>query len=222
MKSLNETNEELLSEFDEENPNQHPFNIAVDEYFTTLEAPGLEKVTGEFDFNEYDKRLEQLQESEVVGPYFDQIVTFLTNNKSPIEQELDRDREKLRPYWEITDEVVKKQNFVEEYEIYNSQTENKQISMLEGAVPSLNWSIADSINLQIVKDEIDFQRTMLKLANPIIEALLWKHGYSTTRARNMQNFTTTMWVTELELESGQAPETADIERFIQEYEAANP
>ena len=27
--------------------------------------------------------------------------------------------------------------------------------MLEGAVPSLNWSIADSINLQIVKDEID-------------------------------------------------------------------
>jgi len=222
MKSLNETNEELLSEFDEENPNQHPFNIAVDEYFTTLEAPGLEKVTGEFDFNEYDKRLEQLQESEIVRPYFDQIVTFLRNNKSPIEQELDRDREKLRPYWDIIDAVVEEENFVEEYEIYNSQTRIKQISMLEGAVPSLNWSITDSINLQIVKAKITEKRNTLKLSDPVIEALLWKHGYSTTKARNMKNFRAAMWIATLNAESGNNPKTEDIERFIQEYEAANP
>ena len=222
MKSLNETNEELLSEFDEENPNQHPFNIAVDEYFTTLEAPGLEKVTGEFDFNEYDKRLEQLQESEIVGPYFDQIVTFLTNNKSPIEQELDRDREKLRPYWEIIDAVVEEENFVEEYAIYNSQTRIKQISMLEGAVPSLNWSITDSINLQIVKAKITEKRNTLKLSDPVIEALLWKHGYSTTKARNMKNFKAAMWIAKLNAESGNNPKTADIEKFIQEHEAGKP
>ena len=222
MKSLNETNEELLSEFDEENPNQHPFNIAVDEYFTTLEAPGLEKVTGEFDFNEHDKRLEQLQNSEVVGPYFDQIETFLRNNKSPIEQELDRDREKLRPYWDIIDAVVEEENFVEEYEIYNSQTRIKQISMLEGAVPSLNWSITDSINLQIVKAKITEKRNTLKLSDPVIEALLWKHGYTTTKARNMKNFRAAMWIATLNAESGNNPKTADIERFIQEHEAANP
>jgi hypothetical protein len=222
IKSLNETNEELLSEFDEENPNQHPFNIAVDEYFTTLEAPGLEKVTGEFDFNEYDKRLEQLQESEIVEPYFDQIVTFLRNNKSPIEQELDRDREKLRPYWDIIDAVVEEENFVEEYEIYNSQTRIKQISMLEGAVPSLNWSITDSINLQIVKAKITEKRNTLKLSDPVIEALLWKHGYSTTKARNMKNFRAAMWIATLNAESGNNPKTADIEKFIQEHEAGNP
>jgi len=38
----------------------------------------------------------------------------------------------------------------------------------------------------------------------------------------MKNFRAAMWIATLNAESGNNPKTADIERFIQEHEAANP
>jgi len=215
--------EELLSKFDEDNPNQHPFNVALDGYYEILYAEGLEKPgTGEFDFEEYDKRILQIQEDPAINPFIDQIETYMLNNKSPRVQELERDRDKLRAYWEVTDEVVEQFDFIEKFKFYNSQDSIMKGKMQRGSVEGKNWTIADSRKLKRIQDRISRDREIMKRGNPVIEALLWKHGYSTTAVKNMQNPRVKSWILQLNRESGNNPRTEDIERFIQEYEAANP
>ena len=219
----NITHEELLSKFDEDNPNQHPFNVALDGYYEILYADGLEKPgTGEFDFEEYDKRMLQIQEDPAINPFIDQIETYMLNNKPPRVQELDRDRDKLRVFWEITDKVVAKENFEEKFKFYNSQDSEMQGKMERGDVKGKNWTRRDSRKLNKILEDIEEDRIKLKKRNPVIEALLWKHGYSTTARENMINRTTQRWLRALNRKSGGNPRTEDIERFIQEYEAANP
>jgi hypothetical protein len=218
----NITHEELLSKFDEDNPNQHPFNVALDGYYEILYADGLEKPgTGEFDFEEYDKRMLQIQEDPAINPFIDQIETYMLNNKPPRVQELERDRDKLRVFWEITDKVVAKENFEEKFKFYNSQDSEMQGKMERGDVKGKNWTRRDSRKLNNILEDIEEDRNKLKERNPVIEALLWKHGYSTTARENMINKTTQRWLRALNRKSGGNPRTEDIERFIQEYEAAN-
>ena len=215
--------EEMLSKFDEDNPNQHPFNIAIDGYFKILDVPGLEKPgTGEFDFDEYEKRILQIEEDPAISPFIDQIKALLTNNKSPRVQELESDREKLRPYWAVTDEVVAQQDFIEKFKFYNLQDSDMRGKMQRGRVEDKNWTMADSRKLKRVQDKIAQNRKTMKRRNPVIEALLWKHGYSTTARKNMENPRVKSWLLQLNRESGNNPRTEDIEKFIQEYEAANP
>ena len=215
--------EEMLSKFDEDNPNQHPFNVAIDGYYKILYAEGLEKSgTGEFDFEEYDKRMLQIQEDPAINPFIDQINTYMLNNKSPRVQELEIDRDKLRAFWAITDEVVAQQDFIEKFKFYNLQDSDMQGKMKRGRVEGKNWTMADSRKLKRVQDRIARNKKTMKRRNPVIEALLWKHGYSPTARKNMENPRVKSWLLQLNRESGNNPRTEDIERFIQEYEAANP
>ena len=137
-------------------------------------------------------------------------------------QELERDRDKLRAYWEVTDEVVEQFDFIEKFKFYNSQDSIMKGKMQRGSVEGKNWTIADSRKLKRIQDRISRDREVMKRGNPVIEALLWKHGYSTTAVKNMQNPRVKSWILQLNRESGNNPRTEDIERFIQEYEAANP
>ena len=82
--------------------------------------------------------------------------------------------------------------------------------------------MADSRKLKRVQDRIARNKKTMKRRNPVIEALLWKHGYSPTARKNMENPRVKSWLLQLNRESGNNPRTEDIEKFIQEYEAANP
>jgi hypothetical protein len=146
----------------------------------------------------------------------------MLNNKPPRVQELERDRDKLRVYWAITDEVVEQFDFTEKFKFYNLQDSDMQGKMRRGRVEGKNWTMADSRKLKRVQDRIAQNKKTMKRSNPVIEALLWKHGYSPTARKNMENPRVKSWLLQLNRESGNNPRTEDIERFIQEYEAANP
>lgn len=104
----------------------------------------------------------QIQEDPAINPFIDQIETYMLNNKPPRVQELDRDRDKLRVFWEITDKVVAKENFEEKFKFYNSQDSEMQGKMERGDVKGKNWTRRDSRKLNKILEDIEEDRIKLK------------------------------------------------------------
>ena len=169
---------DMFDDFDNMDPSENAFNLAINEYFKVMSEPGLDDpVTGEFDFDEQEKRIAQLQNSEIVGPQYENIRKYIRANKTPIEQELDRDRETLKEYWGITDDVVEEENFKEKYDFYSSQSDGTRTDMEKGAVESLNWTREDRRKLRGIQATIEKRKKILRRDNFVIDALLYKWGY---------------------------------------------
>ena len=214
LDEINTLYEKLLSEFEETNPS-HPFDIAKDMYFKTLynkDFPLENPTTGEFDYEEYESRIDALKEDPDVGPYFTRIEIQIAANQPPIIGDLKHDREYLKPYWKITDNVLEDYEFTDKYELFITETGTTPRHMKEGAVKTddLDWSYADSITLQAVLREIDRQKLEMRTGQPdpndpdapnpaAIDALLWKWGYVAV----LQNYTAIDWESQIRIRPDQ-------------------
>ena len=178
LQTFNPKYKNMFDDFDNMDPSENAFNLAIDEYFRVMSEPGLEDpVTGEFDFDEREKRIKALQNSEIVGPQYENIRKYIRVNKTPIEQELDDNRETLKEYWGITDDVVEEENFKEKFDFYQSQSDGTRTDMERGEVENLNWTRKDRRKLRGIQAEIEKRKKTLRKDNFVIDALLYKWGY---------------------------------------------
>jgi len=180
MKDHNSKYEELMADFEESDPTEHPYNRAKDIYFEVLyneELPLENPATGEFNYTEYESRLEALREDPDVGPYLKDIEKEIAQNQPPILQELKHDREYLKPYWEITDNVVEDKGFTEKWEIYQSKSPEEKRTMKEGAVDTLDWSSRDARRVRMIEKERKDKKVAKRKEDGNIDALLWKWDY---------------------------------------------
>jgi len=221
-KDLNESDQykEMLGEFDELEPSSHPFDMAKEEYWRvmTQDPPLEDPVTLEYDFKEHDERIESLQNNPLTAKYFDRIRADIEEEAPPIVQELRRDRDTLRPFWDIADEVATQFKFNDRYEFYRDQNQHNRADMKDGPVPELDWTAKDAARLSLVEKKIDADREDMRMEDPVIDALLWKWDYRT----NAINFDVKrIWLTKLKLEQGGVfTDKLAIEKFIETYQYA--
>jgi len=210
----------MFEDFDDIDPSENAFNLAINEYFKVMSEPGLEDpVTLEFDFDEHEKRIQALKDDDLVGSQYENIRKYIRANKTPIEQELDDNRETLRGYWEITDDVLKEENFKEKYEFYQSQDSGTKRDMARGAVESLNWTRADRRTLKGIEAEIKKRKKTLRKYNFVIDALLYKWGYmDKSLNRDVRTAIRTMKAEQ----GGTVKKRQDIQSYIEEYLIENP
>ena len=215
MKKHNDEHEELMADFEESDPTKHPYNRAKDIYFKVLynkDFPLENPVTLEFNYEEYQSRLDALAEDPDVAPYLERIEKDIKRNHPKILRDLKADREYLRPYWEITDNVVEDYEFTDKWEQFIAATGTVPRDMKEGAVKTndLDWSHADSITLQAVLREIDTQKLDMRTGQPdpndpdapnpaVIDALLWKWDYVAV----LQNYTAIDWESQIRIRPDQ-------------------
>jgi len=214
LDEINTFYEKLLSEFEETNPS-HPFDIAKDIYFKTLyneDFPLENPTTGEFDYEEYESRIDALKEDPDVGPYFTRIEIQIAANQPRIIGDLKHDREYLKPYWKITDNVLEDYEFTDKWEEFITAQGTLPQDMKEGAVKTdnLDWSYADSVTLQAVLSKIAEEKLEMRTGQPdpndpdapnpaVIDALLWKWGY----VKTLQNYTAIDWESQIRIRPDQ-------------------
>ena len=206
MRVVNEEYESLIAEFDELDPSKNPYNRAKDIYFQVLyndKAPLENRVTGDFNHKEYEARLEALAEDPEVAPYLERIEKEIAEspNRPDILRDLKADRADLKPYWEITDNVIEDYGFTDKWEQFITAQGTLPQDMKEGAVKTdnLDWSYADSVTLKAVLRKIDEEKLEMRKDQPVIDALLWKWDY----VKTLQNYTAIDWVSQIKIRPDQ-------------------
>ena len=206
MGVVNDEYESLIAEFDELDPSKNPYNRAKDIYFQVLyndKDPLENRVTGDFNHKEYEARLEALAEDPEVAPYLERIEKEIAEspNRPDILYELKADRADLKPYWEITDNVIEDYGFTDKWEQFITAQGTLPQDMKEGAVKTdnLDWSYADSVTLKAVLRKIDEDKLEMRKDKPVIDALLWKWDY----VKVLQNYTAIDWVSQIKIRPDQ-------------------
>ncbi len=157
---------EALAFIDALEPSTVAFDVALEHFLTTVQDPKLEnEVTGEYDFNMRDSRIEAL--TEIYGEAtIKRVEDFLRGDESPWDGFLREARETLRNYWDIADEYDKTHPQVRPIK--------NQIDKQRGPTGSVldlqRWT-----NHPIWKARtraISQQRLMARRANPRIDAML--------------------------------------------------
>ena len=204
--------ESLMDEFDEIEQSESPFNRAEDEYWKvmTSESPDrpslVDPETLEYNYTEREARKEELRNDPNVAPFFEDIEKRIRERAPDIVRELTKDRNFLKPYWTITEEIVADENFTEKYDYFKKQDGAIQSAMRKGEVVNRDWTTDDWGNLQIVIDRIQNKKDKLRETDPdspknaIYEALLYKWGYIDIPT----NFEVILWVKDMGDEQGGA------------------
>ena len=211
---------EMFDDFDDIEPSENVFNLAINQYYKVMSEPGLEDpVTLEFDFDELEKRIQALKDDDLVGPQYESIRKYIRANKTILEQKLDDDRESLKGYWDITDDVLKEENFKEKYDFYKSQDSGTKADMERGAVENLNWTREDRRTLKGIEAEIDKRQKTLQKDNFVIAALLYKWGY---KDKSFNRDVRTAIRTMKAEQGGSINKRQDIQLYIEEFLIQNP
>jgi hypothetical protein len=125
--------EDTLNAFSDVEPQAY-LDKALADYLDAVynkEAPLEDPVTGEYDYEERDRRVSYLRRADIYGSkVIDAVEDFLRSNDHPIEKKLREDRELLRPYWDITPTAMENAGLTEEWETYVALPSNtKQVVM---------------------------------------------------------------------------------------------
>lgn len=166
----------ILDFYDELEPSENNSNQALDKYVDLIFDDALtDPVTGDHNYEERDRRLEQLLADTTVAPFFDEIENHLFNN--PDSPEIIRikrvDDEIMRPYLEVRDQILEALELEEAHEeflILETPLERSLFPQLHPRGTELVNALAyiRKLKVQIRKD------------NPEMEEALWKWGYITT------------------------------------------
>ena len=185
---IDKTYKELVDSLDNLEATEHPYNAAKDEYWRVMtdSKDDIDKgniilledpVTREFNFNERERRLESLRENPITKPFYDRLFANIRDNPNspPIVQELQGDREKLRPFWDIGADEAEKMGFTEEYEYYLKQSRlNKTQLTIE---TNKDWSANDRSTLNRLLSKIETAKHKYRRNNLEADTLLWKWEY---------------------------------------------
>ena len=199
---LDISNKDLLKDFEDLEPSAQPYNMALDKYWEVMSADQIEgyppledTTTGAFNFEELERRLAELAEDEIVGPYLGAIESNKYEGATPVVRELlrefDRDKEILRTYWEIPDNIITGIGAEETWEKYSTMPVSKIKNNVQDfrirAIPEYNWTEQDAENLDAILLQINANRLNMRQGNdpetadiaPVLDLLLFKWGYVT-------------------------------------------
>jgi len=181
---------DLLKNLDDLEDTDEPYNAALVEYWRVMTDSDEDRVKGnrtlledpvtlEFNFDEYDSRLESLKENPITKPFYDRLVADVEDNPNspPIVRELQQNRKLLRPYWDIAEQVAEKMDFSDKYEFYIKQSQDNKTRFKNGAVLGADWTLEDSIDLSLVLGQIEEEKITFREENLVAEAVLYKWGY---------------------------------------------
>ncbi len=105
--------------------------------------------------------------------------------------EFDRDKEILRTYWEIPDNIITGIGAEETWEKYSTMPVSKIKNNVQDfrirAIPEYNWTEQDAENLDAILLQINANRLNMRQGNdpetadiaPVLDLLLFKWGYVT-------------------------------------------
>jgi hypothetical protein len=180
----NARNAGVLDFLEKLEPRQYKFDIALGIYYEKMydeNKPWIDPETKEPNFKKRDAILEELKNDDRVGEaMLEEIAEWIHRNDSPIEVELRKDRETLRPYWERTREKMKKWGLEPVYDEYLGKKEMDRPAFLESRpalVEALAWINAGEGGWNGWQG---WKRLYRIQANPEIERLLFKWGYIST------------------------------------------
>ena len=185
---IDKTYKELVDSLDNLEATEHPYNAAKDEYWRVMtdSKEDIDKgniilledpVTREFNFDERERRLESLRENPVTKPFYDRLIADIKDNPNspPIVQELQGDREKLRPFWDIAETEAEKMGFTEEYEYYLKQSGLNKNQLTK--ITNEDWSASDRRKLRKLLSNIETAKNKYRRKNLEVDTILWKWGY---------------------------------------------
>ena len=187
---IDEGFKDLLNNLDNLEDTEEPYNAALEEYWKVMTDSDEDRVKGnrilledpvtlEFNFDEYDRRLESLLENPITKPFYKRLIADIEDNPNspPIVRELQQNRKLLRPYWDISEQVAKTMDFSDKYEFYIKQSQDNKTRLKNGAVLGADWTLEDSINLSLVLAQIEEEKITFREENLKAEAVLYKWGY---------------------------------------------
>ena len=187
---IDEGFKDLLNNLDNLEDTDEPYNAALEEYWKVMTDSDEDRVKGnvilledpvtlEYNFDEYDSRLQSLRENPITKPFYDRLIDDIRDNPNtpPIVRELRKNREELRPYWDIAEQVAEKMDFSDKYEFYIKQSQDNKTRFKNGAVLGADWTLEDSIDLSLVLGQIEEEKITFREENLVAEAVLYKWGY---------------------------------------------
>lgn len=164
----------------EKEPGKAIESQALDAYATLIFDPSLEDpVTFDYNFAEREKRLAQLRQPPPDGfgdEVIDGVEDFIHRNEHPLVTELRKDRESLKPYWDIVEVFVLPKLSPREREIYTAwldQTRGEKANIVEHPEGRVVVSKGNAMK--------EFYQREAKRQNPDIATLLNKWEYSVSR-----------------------------------------
>jgi len=183
---------DLVEYFDEQEASTSEYNLALEEYFRALNAdPPLDHPIWGYDFKGRDERIEALRENPITKGYVDDIEKDIRNNAIKPVEDLNRDRDVMKPYFGVVDEEVAREGFEEKFKFWKRQGYEDQGDMRNGAVDIIGWTFEDSVTLRMIEDEANKKREAMQTGAVesigwteedafLLDALLWKWEYNTT------------------------------------------
>ena len=183
---------DLVEYFDEQEASTSEYNRALEEYFRALNAdPPLDHPIWGHDFKARDERIEALRENPITKGYVDDIEKDIRNNAIKPVQDLNRDRDVMKPYFRVIDEEVAKAGFEEKFEFWKRQSRDDQEDMRNGAVDIIGWTFKDRLELLKIEAKAEEKREAMQTGAVksigwtkedafLLDALLWKWEYNTT------------------------------------------
>jgi len=164
---------DMMMEFDEADPSRSAFNRAIDEYWFALTDPNRPPIDDPiygYDHWEKERRIEELKQNPNVAPYVERVQDHINRTQSGARGELNTARNFIAPYWEVEYELMKDvgngiepehADFFPKYELHKSQNATNRQAMLEGEMPTLDWTYDDAEILnEIVANTSDRRKEM--------------------------------------------------------------
>ena len=110
LSDLDKENVKLLEELEKNNQDKPLFNRILAAYMKVVSNPDLDDEFTGFDFEKMEARIAELEETDDFKEFGPESIAaiqeYLRGNYHTLVQELHRDRELLRPYWEIPDNYI--------------------------------------------------------------------------------------------------------------------
>jgi hypothetical protein len=165
---LRDRSSEALEWLNEVEPAKGIENEAFKDYADQMFDDTLtDPITFEYDFERRDQLMADLREKHG-GEVIDQIQDFIHRNDPPLVKELREDRELLREYWEIEDDVVSQfpEEVQQRFEFYREHQRQ--------ARPSIPGQWRD---VQPIVEMITKMRQVYRASNRKVDETLAKWGY---------------------------------------------
>ena len=170
---LRESNSEALEWLNEKEPAKGIENEAMADYSTVIFTDELtDPLTYQYNFEERDRRIADLR-AKYGDKVIDDIQSFIRDNDPPLIKQLNKDRELLKGYWEIEENVISQfsEGMQDRFKEYR---EHQRIGLQ-------SWPGQWNDILPIVR-LVEQQRRIHKIGNRPVDEVLAKWGYRTVAA----------------------------------------
>ncbi len=159
---------DTFRELNERPPSHLPEDFAFEQYMNIINDPALDNDVLGYNHAELDRRVESLrnQIGEDLWNYIQEVRSIQRADLPQVIQELIADRERLRPYWNIADDIMEREGLTEDFQRYATLSGQEQRAFL-----------LDRIDLRLALREVDRERRLRRFDDPDIDALLLKWDY---------------------------------------------